>query len=142
MTDIATFDETKAGAFAEKMVGLLNSSALALQASIGHQTGLFDAMSSMAPSTSEEIARAAKLNERYVREWLGAMVTGGVVDYDPDAKTYQLPPEHAAFTTRAAGPNNLANMMQFMALLGEVEQPVIECFRNGGGVPYSSYPRF
>jgi ubiquinone/menaquinone biosynthesis C-methylase UbiE len=142
MTDIATFDETKAGAFAEKMIGILNGSSLALQTSIGHQTGLFDAMSSMAPSTSVEIADAAKLNERYVREWLGAMVTGGVVEYDPDGKTYRLPPEHAAFTTRAAGPNNLANMMQFIALLGEVEQPVIECFRNGGGVPYSSYPRF
>jgi hypothetical protein len=22
------------------------------------------------------------LNERYVREWLGAMVTGGIVEYD------------------------------------------------------------
>lgn len=26
--------------------------------------------------------------------------------------------------------------------MGEVEQQVIECFRNGGGVPYSRYPRF
>ena len=142
MTDTVTFSEEKAGAFAEKMIGILNASALALQASIGHQTGLFDAMSSLEPATSQDIADAAGLNERYVREWLGAMVTGGVVEYDAGSGTYRLPPEHAAFTTRAAGPNNFANMMQFMALLGEVEQPVIECFRKGGGVPYSAYPRF
>jgi SAM-dependent methyltransferase len=142
MTDTVAFSEEKAGAFAEKMVGVLNAGSLALQTSIGHQTGLFDAMASLDPSTSEQIAAAAGLNERYVREWLGTMVTAGVVEYDAGAATYRLPPEHAAFTTRAAGPNNFANMMQFIGLLGEVEQRVIECFRNGGGVPYSEFPRF
>ncbi|MGQ0593995.1 MAG: hypothetical protein ACT4QB_15525 [Gammaproteobacteria bacterium] len=29
------------------------------------------------------IANGAGLNERYVREWLGAVVTGRLVDYDP-----------------------------------------------------------
>ena len=29
---------------------------------------------------SAHIAEAAWLNERYVREWLGAMVTGGIVE--------------------------------------------------------------
>ena len=41
-----------------------------------------DKMAELPPSTSEEIARHSQLNERYVREWLGAMVTGKVVDYD------------------------------------------------------------
>jgi hypothetical protein len=31
-------------------------------------------MAELPPSTSEEIARAAALDERYVREWLGGMV--------------------------------------------------------------------
>lgn len=111
-------------------------------ASIGHQTGLYDAMADLAPSTSEEVASAADLKERYVREWLGAMVVGGIVEYDADAKTYHLPPEHAACLTRAAGPDNLATFMQYVPLMGNVEQDVIESFRNGGGVPYSKYPRF
>ncbi len=33
-------------------------------------------------------------------------------------------------------------MMPYIALLGEVEQQVVRCFREGGGVPYSAYPRF
>jgi 2-polyprenyl-3-methyl-5-hydroxy-6-metoxy-1,4-benzoquinol methylase len=29
-----------------------------------------------------------------------------------------------------------------VSLLAEVEQPLIGCFRHGGGVPYSAFPRF
>jgi 2-polyprenyl-3-methyl-5-hydroxy-6-metoxy-1,4-benzoquinol methylase len=110
--------------------------------SIGHQTRLFDVMSKLLPSTSEEIAQSANLNERYVREWLGAMVTANIVEYDPTKQKYHLPAEHAAFLTRAAGLNNIAVFTQYIALMGEVEQKIIECFHKGGGVPYSAYPRF
>jgi 2-polyprenyl-3-methyl-5-hydroxy-6-metoxy-1,4-benzoquinol methylase len=135
-------DEGKAEAFVGRMVGVLNDASLALMTSIGHQTGLFDTLSEMPPATSAEIAHAAHLNERYVREWLGAMVTGQVIEYDPAARTYRLPPEHAAALVRAAGTGNLADEMQFIALLGGVESDVVACFRAGGGVPYSRYPRF
>jgi SAM-dependent methyltransferase len=99
-------------------------------------------MASLPPSTSHQVAAATNLSERYVREWLGAMVTGRIVEYDPTSRTYVLPPEHAAALTRAAGPENLASQMQNIAMLGSVESGIIESFRNGGGVPYSSYPRF
>ena len=135
-------DETKVEAFAEQMLGVLNDAMLALMTSIGHQTGLFDAMADLPPSTSEEIASGAKLQERYVREWLGAMVVGGIVTYDPFRKTYRLPPEHAACLTRAAGPDNLANLAQLIAVLGNVDEGIVQSFRDGGGVPYSSFSRF
>src|SRR5690554_4133367 len=91
----STFDSAKASTFAERLLKALNDGALCLMVSIGHRTGLFDTMSTMSPSTSQEIADRAKLDERYVREWLGAMVTSGVVDYEPATKRYSLPPEHA-----------------------------------------------
>ncbi|KUJ68418.1 transcriptional regulator [Streptomyces albus subsp. albus] len=129
-------------AFAGRMVQVLNDGCLAFLCSLGHQTGLFDAMSTMPPSTSADIARTCGLDERYVREWLGGMVVGRFVDYDPENGTYVLPPEHAASLTRAAGPDNLAELTQYLSLMGEVEQRVAEAFRRGGGVPYSAYPRF
>lgn len=135
-------DQTRAEAFAARMLGVINGGALALMTSVGHRAGLFDAMRDLRPSTSVQIAEVAGLNERYVREWLGAMVTGAVVEYDPDAGTYYLPPEHAAFLTRAASPNNLAVTAQFISILGGVEDRIVERFRSGGGVPYSEYPRF
>jgi len=61
-------------------------------------------MAGMPPATSETIARQANLNERYVREWLGAMTSGRIVNYDPVARTYTLPAEHAALVTRGAVP--------------------------------------
>ncbi|MBW4541882.1 MAG: methyltransferase domain-containing protein [Myxacorys chilensis ATA2-1-KO14] len=137
-----TLDQTKAEAFAERMLDVLNSGAIALMTSIGHRTGLFDTLANLPPSTSQQIADAAGLNERYVREWLGAMVTGRVVDYDAIAKLYSLPPEHAAFLTRAASPNNIAVTTQFIPLLSTVEDQAIECFHKGGGIPYSAYQRF
>src|SRR5215207_5807554 len=135
-------DQAKAEQFADRMVGVLNEGSIALMTSIGHRTGLFDAMAGLVPSTSEQIASAASLNERYVREWLAAMVVGGVVEHDPEAGTYRLPPEHAAWLTRASTPDNIAVAAQFVPVLASVEDRIVESFREGGGVPYSAFGRF
>jgi SAM-dependent methyltransferase len=135
-------DQARAAAFGERMIDVLNGGALALMTSIGHRAGLFDAMSGLPPSTSREIAAAAGLDERYVREWLGAMVTGRFVEYDAETRCYFLPPEHAASLTRAAGPDNLAVQSQYIAMFGAVESKILDCFRKGGGVPYTEFDRF
>ena len=135
-------DRNRAEAFAGRMIGVLNDGALALMTSIGHRTGLFDTMAKLPPSTSEEIASAANLDERYVREWLAAMTVGRIAEYDPEDGKYSLPTEHAAFLTRAASPDNVAVTAQFIPLMGSVEDGIVEKFRNGGGLPYSEYPRF
>jgi 2-polyprenyl-3-methyl-5-hydroxy-6-metoxy-1,4-benzoquinol methylase len=135
-------NQAKADQFAEKMFSVLNHGALTIMISIGHRTGLLDAMSELTHSTSLEIANAAGLNERYVREWLGAMVTGGIVEYDPDEGTYHLPAEHAVWLTRKATPNNFAVSTQWFSIAGSVEDLIVECFKNGGGVPYKEYKRF
>lgn len=130
-------------AFAEKIVDMINHSATTLMISIGHRTGLFDAMAEMdVAGTSEQIAEFGNYNERYVREWLGAMTSSGIVDYDPTTQSYHLPPEHAAFLTRKASPNNLAVSASWLPVLSSVEDQITECFRNGGGVPYERYHRF
>ncbi len=136
------FDRAKADAFSKKMLGILNDASVAQMIVIGHQVGLFDTLAGLAPSTSEQIAAASTLNERYVREWLGAMVTGRIVDYDPAGKTYRLPPEHAAAITRAAGPKNLAALLQMVPMVARVQQGIVDSFRNGGGVSYSAFNDF
>lgn len=135
-------DQAKQEAFGERLAHITNSAFLGLGLSVGHQTGLFDTLSKLPPATSEQIARAAGLQERYVREWLSAMTVGQIVEYRPADRTYRLPPEHAAFTTTAAGPDNLASFNQFVVLAAGVEQDLIGCFRSGGGVPYPRYERF
>ncbi len=135
-------DQAKAEAFGGKLVGYLNGAGAMLGMSVGHRTGLFDTMAGLAPSTSQQVADAAGLKERYVREWLNQMTVSGIVDYDRTGETYSLPPEHAAAVTRAAGPGNLASFGLFVPLIGNVEDELVEAFKNGGGVPYSSYKTF
>lgn len=141
-SDASPFDAAKAEAFAERLMNALNEAATMLMTSIGHRVGLFDALDGSGALTSADLARRAGLNERYVREWLAVMTTARIVVYDPASKTYRLPAEHAAFLTRAATPNNLAAIAQYIPVLASVETPLIDCFRNGGGLTYEQYHRF
>ena len=124
------------------MLEALNAGALPTMISVGHRTGLLDALGELGEATSQELAGAAGLQERYVREWLAAMTTGRVVELDAATGRYRLPAEHAMWLTRAASPNNVAVTARLIPLLGTVEDAVVRRFREGGGVPYSCYPRF
>ncbi|MCU7843823.1 MAG: methyltransferase domain-containing protein [Candidatus Thiodiazotropha sp. (ex Monitilora ramsayi)] len=128
--------------FADQLMGMLNQGALSLMVSIGHRTGLFDALAELPASTLEEIASHTGLNSRYVKEWLGAMVSGEIVTYEPGDQKYRLPETHAALLTRSASPDNIAVFAQYIGLLGQVEDKIIDCFREGGGVGYEHFPRF
>jgi Rv2258c-like winged HTH domain/Methyltransferase domain len=110
--------------------------------SIGHRTRIFDVMAQLPPSTVQEIASESNLNERYVKEWLGAMVTGRIIDYDSAANKFSLPKEKAQYLTREKSVYNFAASMQWIPVLSQVEDEIVNCFRKGGGVPYSSYERF
>lgn len=128
--------------FAASVLQHLNGAAVALMLSVGHRTRLFDMLAALPAATSAELAEAAGLNERYVREWLSAMTTARIVSYDAERQRFTLPPLHAAFLTRAASPNNIAATAQFVPVLGAVEDRIVECFYRGGGVPYEAFGRF
>lgn len=51
--DEQPFDNARSEAFAGVMVDILNHASLALMMSIGHKVGLFDAMASMAPGSTD-----------------------------------------------------------------------------------------
>src|SRR5687768_7819458 len=68
---------------AASVIGILNDGAICALTSLGHELGLFETLAGLPPASSEQIADAAGLDERYVREWLGGMVTAGFVAYAP-----------------------------------------------------------
>ena len=135
-------DKARAKAFMGSMVGYINGGSIAMMCSIGHRTGLFDAMAGAPAMTSEALAERAGLHERYVREWLWAMASAGIVDYDADTESFLLPEEHRMLVTRAGGSLNLAASLQAISLLAQVEDDVVKAFETGAGVPYSKYPNF
>ena len=77
-----------------------------------------------------------------MREWLGAMATGRILELEPESGRYALPAEHAAWLTRGAAPDNLAVMAQYFGISGSVEDDIVRCFHEGGGVPYERFARF
>jgi 2-polyprenyl-3-methyl-5-hydroxy-6-metoxy-1,4-benzoquinol methylase len=130
-----------AGVYAGRVARTLNSGFIAMMISVGHRTGLFDVLAALPPSTSTQIATAAGLSERYVREWLAAMVAAHVIDHDERTHTYFLPIEYAAVLARGAGANNLSPAAQLFTLLASVEDLVVASFRGGGGVRPEAYAR-
>lgn len=139
---ICEIDPQKSEAFGDNLMNVLNQSAQALLLSIGHRTGLFDYMDEQDFADSDKIAGASGLNERYVREWLKGMAAAKVLETDETGEKFKLPGEHAAFLTRRAGGDNIGIFAQYISVLGSVESRIIDCFKNGGGVPYEAYDRF
>ncbi len=136
------FDMGEAKAFTGVLAGHFNSAALTIMLSVGHKTGLLDVLGQLPASTSVQIAAAAGLDERYVREWLAVLVTGRVVEYEPRGKLYWLPAERAASLTRSGVLGNYAIYAQFPPILGSAQDELIEHFKLGGGTHYHDYPGF
>ncbi|MDJ0810448.1 MAG: class I SAM-dependent methyltransferase [Desulfobacterales bacterium] len=140
-------DHDKRRRFAAKMTDVLNYGALNLAMGIGYRLELFDGMDALGrPASLDAIAARAGLAPRYVKEWLGVMVSAGVVEISRDAEgeaLYFLPPEHGDLTTRRAGSDNLGVYTQEIPLLIQCAlEAVVQGFKTGQGVPYANYPRF
>ena len=123
--------------FGERLLGIYTGAVLTKLIEIGYQVGLFEG-SRAGPATSAELADRLGLKERYVREWLGAMATGGIYSYDPVSGRYGLSDEHAALLTGDSA-QNAAPMSRMINHFGTHLPKLTACFREGGGIPYSAY---
>lgn len=133
-------DPQQLEATAGHVLSIYSGSMLSYLIDIGHRTGLLAALA-QGPGTSGQISARAGLTERYVREWLAALVTGNIVEYDPATETYNLPPAYAAVLT--TGPLPMATFAALNTHLGKHVHEVARAFREGGGVPYAAYrPEF
>ncbi len=123
--------------FAGKLLRIYTGGVLTKLIDIGYRTGLFEA-AAQGPATSQELAERAGLQERYVREWLGAMVTGGIFTYDAAQRRYALPPAHAVSLTGSRA-RNVSPMSGMIDHFGQHLTELVKCFREGGGIPYDAY---
>lgn len=140
-TTVGTVDEARVEAFAGRLLESYTEAMVTLMIDLAARTGLLDALAA-GDGTSEELADRAGATERYVRECLGALVTAGIAEYDPAARRYSLPPEHAACLS-GPGSLNLAPFSRISTLLAPHVPAVARAFREGGGVPYEAFrPEF
>jgi hypothetical protein len=138
MTVQPVLNQAKMDAFLGKALGDASSAFVIAMCNLGDRLGLFKTLAEQGPATSAELATRAQVNERYTREWLGAMASAGYVEYDPASKRFTLPPEHAPVLAEESGPFFFGGVYQMaLAQLGVIDQLAV-AFRQGGGVPQSA----
>jgi 2-polyprenyl-3-methyl-5-hydroxy-6-metoxy-1,4-benzoquinol methylase len=104
---------------------------------VGTRTGLFRAMQGKGPMTVDEVARAAKLQPRYVEEWLKGMASAGYLQYDNGR--FSLPDEYAYFVASDGSDHFVGGMWEMVPALMKVAPRVAEAFEKGGGVRFEEF---
>lgn len=132
--------------FSQKLSDILNYGALNTAMGIGYACGAFEALSKFdEPAPCESIAMQGGLDERYLKEWLGVMVTGGIVEVfeEDDDEFYMLPKEYVPLLTRSGGNSNMGVYTQEIPLLTHCAFNEIQSgMRTGDGVGYEQYQPF
>jgi len=105
---------------------------------IGVRLGLYRALADRGASTSEELAEASGLNERYVREWLEQQATSGILEVD-DERRFTLPPGHDEALLDESSLDYAAPFGKLIVACVRPIDAVLDAFRTGGGVPYADY---
>jgi SAM-dependent methyltransferase len=132
-------DEAKVGEFVNQVLGELGATANAALVVIGDKLGLYEAMAEAGPLGPGDLAQRTGTSERYVREWLNAQAAGGYLEYDPEEKTYTLPPEHAFVLANENSPFFMAGAFELMAASVSDEPKIREAFRSGAGVGWHEH---
>src|ERR1700751_4129729 len=95
MAEVGIIDAAHQEEFVGKVVEQISGTMTTLLGALGDQLGLFKNLAEQGPATSAELASRTKLNERYLREWLGGMATAGYLEYDGPTKRFNLPAQQA-----------------------------------------------
>ena len=133
MTDTGVIDAVRQEKFVGKVVEQISGTMTTLLAAIGDRLGLFKNLAEQGPATSAELASRTKLNERYLREWLGGMATAGYLNYDAPTKRFNLPAEHAPVLSQENGPFFVGGIYQMLpARKPGIFNEVVSAFRRGG----------
>ena len=125
---------------AERVVDDLGAAFTVGLAYLGDKLGLFAALAAGGPSTSADLAARLALDERYVREWLNAMVAARYVEHQPDGTTYAMTPEQAAVLAVEGDRQFAAGAFTFAVESLMLAPRLAGPFRHGGGIPFDELP--
>src|SRR5438874_12959727 len=114
MAEAATIDAARQEEFVGKVVEQISGTMTTLLGAIGDLLGLFKNLTEQGPATSTELASRTKLNERYLREWLGGMATAGYLNYDGSTSRFSLPAEHDSVFAHENGPFFIGGIYQML----------------------------
>lgn len=130
---------TEVEAFVGQVVTDLSAAFSGVLVNVGRKLGLYQAMANLGACTSIALAEATGIRERYVREWLANQAAGGYVGYDPDSRTYTLPPAQAMVLAIDDSPVFMASAFEVAASFWLDEDQIVETFRSGEGLGWHAH---
>lgn len=140
MAEEQPLDWGKVKEFAGLMTNDLGAAMQGALSYIGDRLGIFKSLADAGAVTSVELAAKTGLDERYLREWLGAMTAAKYINYDAAVGRYSMPREHAMILADETSPFFMGGFMQIVAPEVGMAPKLLESFRTGKGIPQSEYP--
>jgi SAM-dependent methyltransferase len=132
-------DPDKLNAFMGKMVGDMGAAVSGALVMLGDHLGLYKALAEQGPASSVDLARATRLNERLIREWLAAQAASEYIDYDPVSGLFSLSPEQALVFADEDSPVFMAGGFEVLAAVYKDEPKVAKAFQSGLGLGWHEH---
>jgi 2-polyprenyl-3-methyl-5-hydroxy-6-metoxy-1,4-benzoquinol methylase len=126
---------------AERVINETNSAISCLTLYLGHKLDLFNSLRKEGPITSEQLSKKTRYSERYLREWLECMTVNGYIDHDHITKRFSISEEHARVLCDRDSIAYTIPFVYWVPTLSLAMDKLLEAFRTGEGVPYSTYGR-
>lgn len=144
MTQEAPTLEEQAGALCEQLfgqaIGWLELTAVYL----GTALGLYEKLADKGSVTSQGLADAAGIAERYAREWLEQQAVAGIIEVDDASlaegeRKYTLPEPHQAVLCNPESPFSMIGPSWIPGSFARALPALLDAYRTGGGVPLPEY---
>ncbi len=129
-------DEGKLNAFIGQMLSDLGGASSIAMVRMGDALGLYKTIQAQGPMTSMELAKAAKVDERYLREWLSHQAASNYLSYDPATAKFALPPEQAMVFASEESPVYMMGGFDVMVAMLDNQPKVQAAFKSGTGVAW------
>jgi ubiquinone/menaquinone biosynthesis C-methylase UbiE len=134
-------NQHKVDQLAERIINETNAGVSCLTLYLGHKLNLFNSLRREGPITSEELAKKRKYSVRYIREWLECMTANDYIDYDPSTTKFSISEEHAKVLCDRDTSAYTIPFVYWIPNLSLAMDKLLEAFRTGEGIPYSTYGR-
>src|SRR5260370_29007458 len=129
-------DEGKLNAFIGQMLSDLGGASSIAMVRMGDAVGLYKTIQAQGPMTSMEPAKAAKVDERYLREWLSHQAASNYLSYDPATANFALPPEQAMVFANEESPVYMMGGFDVMVAMLDNQPKAQAAFKSGTGVAW------
>jgi len=125
--------------FVGKVMEDIGGSFALLLSFIGDQTGVYRTLRDIGPCSTTELAKASRVDERYLREWLSAQAAAGYVVYDEQDDTFSISPEQAIVLAQEGHPACMQGLFQLLVSQYTTHDKAIDVFRSGDGRPWNEH---